>query len=310
MTTGRTGVTGPRTDRDVPRFVAELGIPALVDVHTHFMPETVMAKVWAYFDRLVDGKGRPLWPITYRGDEAGRLATLAELGVGRFTSMVYPHKPGMAEWLNGWAGDFAAANPACALTFTFFPEPGVDAYVAEAVEGGARVAKVHLQVGAFDPRDRLLAPVWRRMEEAGTPVVIHAGSGPEPGPFTGPGPIGEVLEQHPELVLVLAHMGGPEYAEFLSLALRHPHVHLDTTMAFTDFMEALSPFPPALVPTLAEHPERVVLGSDFPNIPHPYAHQLTALVRLGLGDDWLRAVCHDNGARLLGPVEARTESVS
>jgi uncharacterized protein len=131
-------------------------------------------------------------------------------------------------------------------------------------------------------------------------VVIHAGSGPEPGPFTGPGPIAEVLEQHPGLVLVLAHMGGPEYAEFLSLALRHPHVHLDTTMTFTDFMEALSPFPPALVETLADHPERVVLGSDFPNIPHPYAHQLDALVRLGLGDDWLRAVCHDNGLRLLG----------
>jgi hypothetical protein len=51
---------------------------------------------------------------------------------------------------------------------------------------------------------------------------------------------------------------------------------------------------------LAEHPDRVVLGTDFPNIPHPYAHQLQALVRLDLGDDWLRAVCHDNGARLLG----------
>lgn len=31
-----------------------------------------------------------------------------------------------------------------------------------------------------------------------------------------------------------------------------------------------------------------------------YAHQIQALVRLGLDDDWLHAVCHDNGARLLG----------
>jgi len=43
-----------------------------------------------------------------------------------------------------------------------------------------------------------------------------------------------------------------------------------------------------------------VLGSDFPNIPYPYAHQIEALVRLDLGDDWLRRVLHDNGMRLLG----------
>ncbi|MFF7857944.1 hypothetical protein [Streptomyces sp. NPDC007904] len=40
--------------------------------------------------------------------------------------------------------------------------------------------------------------------------------------------------------------------------------------------------------------------SDFPNIPYPYVHQLHSLERLGLGADWLRAVCHDNAARLFG----------
>jgi predicted TIM-barrel fold metal-dependent hydrolase len=44
----------------------------------------------------------------------------------------------------------------------------------------------------------------------------------------------------------------------------------------------------------------VVLGSDFPNIPNPYAHQLEALHRLGLGVEWLRSVLWRNGARLLG----------
>jgi hypothetical protein len=44
----------------------------------------------------------------------------------------------------------------------------------------------------------------------------------------------------------------------------------------------------------------VVLGSDFPNIPYPYAHQLDALARLGLGDEWMRKVLWENGARLLG----------
>jgi hypothetical protein len=46
--------------------------------------------------------------------------------------------------------------------------------------------------------------------------------------------------------------------------------------------------------------DRILLGSDFPNIPYPYLHQLEALARLDLGTAWLRAVCHDNAVRLLG----------
>jgi uncharacterized protein len=44
---------------------------------------------------------------------------------------------------------------------------------------------------------------------------------------------------------------------------------------------------------------KVMLGSDFPTIPYPYAHQLDVLARLGLGDAWLRAVCWDNGAAVI-----------
>jgi predicted TIM-barrel fold metal-dependent hydrolase len=45
---------------------------------------------------------------------------------------------------------------------------------------------------------------------------------------------------------------------------------------------------------------KVLLGSDFPNIPYPYAEQVAGLVRLGLGERWLRAVCWDNAAGLFG----------
>jgi len=95
-------------------------------------------------------------------------------------------------------------------------------------------------------------------------------------------------------------MGMPEFAAFLDLAERYPRVHLDTTMAFTSWAEERVPFRPALRPRLAALQDRVVLGSDFPNIPYAYAEQLAGLVRLDLGDAWLRSVLHDNGARLCG----------
>ena len=281
-----------------PRALAErLGLPGLVDVHTHFMPKSVLDKVWAYFDAVGPLTGLE-WPITYREEEERRVALLREFGVLAFTSMLYPHKAGMARWLNGWAVDFAARTPDCLHTATLYPEPEAAGYVRQALEGGARVFKVHLQVGGFDPNDELLDGCWGAIAEAGVPVVVHCGSGPVAGKFTGPGPVGRLLARHPGLRLIVAHMGMPEYSDFLDLAERYEGVHLDTTMAFTDFSERLAPFPVDERPRLLALGDRILLGSDFPNIPYPYAHQLEALEGLGLGDDWLRAVLHDNAAQL------------
>lgn len=263
------------------------------------MPERVLRKVWAYFDSY-DATGVVRWPITYRHEEERRVELLREFGVRAFTSMVYPHKAGMAEWLNGWAADFARRTPGCLHTATFFPEPGVDRYVREAVEAGARVFKSHVQVGGYDPGDPLLDPVWGLLAEAGVPVVMHCGSGPAPGEHTGPEPVARLLARHPRLPVVVAHMGMPEYAEFLTLAERYEEVRLDTTMAFTDFSERLMPFPKEETARLADLGGKVLLGSDFPNIPYAYVHQLESLERLGLGDAWLRGVLHGNGARLFG----------
>ena len=285
---------------DVRRFWQRLGLPGLVDVHTHFMPERVLRKVWDYFDSNGPLIGGVEWPITYRKEEAERVALIREFGVRRFTAMLYPHKPGMAQWLNSWAADFAERTPDCLHTSTLFPEPGVEAYVQEALDAGVRVFKAHVQVGAYDPASELLDRAWGLLAEAAVPVVIHCGSGPAPGKHTGPEPIARVLARHPRLRLVVAHMGMPEYEDFLDLAERYREVRLDTTMAFTDFSERLAPFPRRALPRLGDLGDRILLGSDFPNIPYPYVHQLYALERLGLGDDWLRAVCHDNGARLFG----------
>ncbi|MGW3288381.1 amidohydrolase family protein [Streptomyces sp. NPDC001002] len=284
----------------IRRFWQRLGLPGLVDVHTHFMPERVLHKVWGYFDALGPLTGGVEWPITYRAEEAERVALIREFGVRAFTAMLYPHKAGMAEWLNGWAVDFARRTPDCLHTSTLFPEPGVEGYVREAVEAGARVFKAHVQVGAYDPADELLDGAWGLLAEAGVPVVIHCGSGPMPGKFTGPEPIERVLARHPRLRLIVAHMGMTEYEDFLDLAERYTEVRLDTTMSFTDFSDRFAPFPRRALPRLADLGDRILLGSDFPNIPYPYVHQLEALDRLELGDDWLRAVCHDNGARLFG----------
>jgi uncharacterized protein len=288
----------PVDDGDVPRFWRALGLPGLVDAHAHFMPERVMAKVWAYFDAVGPLTG-VAWPIAYRGDDEARLRQLRALGVRAFPSLVYAHKPGMAAWLNDWARGFAAQHADVLQTATFYPEPGVASYVEDALEAGARIWKVHLQVGAFDPREPVLDDVWGRLAEAGAPVVVHCGHGPVAARFTGRGPFEEVLRRHPALTAVVAHLGMPDYEDFLDLAERYANVRLDTTMAFTPFSDERAPFPAGLLPRLERLGAKVLLGSDFPNIPYAYAAQVAGLARLGLPASWLRAVLHDNGAALL-----------
>jgi cytosine/adenosine deaminase-related metal-dependent hydrolase len=286
-------------DADVPGWWQGLGLPGLVDIHTHFMPQRLLDAVWRYFDAGEQHYGRA-WPVRYRIAEPDRLAVLDRLGVRGFTALSYPHKPGMAQRLSEWARGFAAATPGCVPSGTFFPETSAHRYVREALDAGTRVFKAHIQVGGYDPRDELLEPVWGMLADAGTPVVVHCGSGPEPGAFTGPGPFGEVLARHPRLTAVIAHAGAPEYEEHFRLARGFENVHIDTTMVGTRFMDDLAPLGRDLIRQLGDLRDKVVLGSDFPNIPYAYAEQLAALERFGLGREWLRQVCWYNGVRLLG----------
>jgi predicted TIM-barrel fold metal-dependent hydrolase len=287
------------SDDAVPQWWESLGLPGLYDVHVHFLPPPVMAKVRAQFDGAGPLIGRP-WPLTYRGPDEELVEHLRGLGVRRWSALPYAHRPGIAEYLNDWAADFATEVPEVLSSATFFPEPEAEKYVEQRIAAGTDIFKVHVQVGNFELTDPMLDPVWGQLADVGTPVVIHVNSGPVANAHTGPGPMRALMRQHPRLTAVLAHMGAPDYAEFLAIAEDHERVHLDTTMAFTDFFEEMAKFPRELLPRLAALQDKVLRGSDFPNIPYAYAHQLESLERLGLGVDWLRRVCWHNGSRLFG----------
>ncbi|MGB8962814.1 MAG: amidohydrolase family protein [Pseudonocardiaceae bacterium] len=293
----------PVDDADVAAWTAALGVDGLIDLHVHFLPDQVMAKVWAFFDRSAEHYGTP-WPVHYRLPQDDRVAVLRAMAVRCFAPLVYPHKPGMADWLNSWVAEFAAAVPEAVPTATFYPEPGVVGYLQRALSGGARCVKMHVQVGGFDPRDPLLDSAWGLLAEAAVPVVVHCGNGPVAGPHTGLDVFGEVLAAHPQLVAVLAHAGLPDYGDALELVRRYSGVHLDTTMVGVPFTDAFAPLPADWVPRLVDVADRIALGTDFPNIPYDYATQLRAVAGWAAADDrlgaeFLRAVVHDTPARLL-----------
>lgn len=282
-------------DEDLPKVAADLGLTGIFDVHVHFMPEPVLRKVWAYFDAAGPLLGRE-WPITYRWSDEERVARLRSMGVKHFSALSYAHKPGIAGYMNQWARDFAAINPDSLRSGTFFPEPEAADYVPALIADGVEVFKAHMQVGNFPADDPLLDPVWAALADSGTPIVLHAGSGPAPGTHTGPDSVRRVLQRHPKLALIIAHMGAPEFADFFTLAQTYAGVRLDTTMAFVDFFG--TEFPAELMPQVVDLQPKILFGTDFPNIPYAYAHQVEVLQQLDLGDDWMRDVLWNNAALL------------
>ena len=99
----------------------------------------------------------------------------------------------------------------------------------------------------------------------------------------------------------------PRFLRLLALAtlvgtgLAHANVRLDTTMAFTEFAQAMMPVPEPVLRRLPDLGDRILFGSDFPNIPYPYAEAMIALTELpGVDSDWLCNVFYRNAAGLFG----------
>ena len=126
------------------------------------------------------------------------MATIRRLGVRRFTALSYAHRSGMAASLTDFSLDLAAEHADCVPGAVFYPEEGVLEQVQSALDRGARVFKIHAQIGGFDLREPVLDPVWGLLADAGIPVVIHVGIGPVSRPgFTGPDKLAGVLARHP-----------------------------------------------------------------------------------------------------------------
>lgn len=287
----------PVRDAEVAGFVEDLGLDGIVDLHVHAMPDRLQEAVWAYFDRLDD----PPWPIRYRDEATPRLRRLARLGVVRHTALAYAHRPGMLDWLNGYTLDLADRCPQVIPTFTIYPQPDVAEVTAAAIARGGAVVKVHTQVGRFHGTDPRLDEAWRQIAAARLPVMLHAtavygvAGGDE---WCGVDTIRALLDRHPDLTLVIAHLGMPEYAAAARLAEEADDVHLDLSMTLHD-SEVGFDVPEAVTARLHDLASRLVFGSDYPSIPHDYATQVRALARLGLGDDALRDVLSGNARRLL-----------
>ena len=103
---------------------------------------------------------------------------------------------------------------------------GLVARVEALAARGVRILKLHPEVQRFRPDAPEVMPVYEACQRLGVSVIFHAGrSGIEPEsvrPFALPRHFTAVLEEFPDLTVVLGHGGARDFAEMLEVARPHP----------------------------------------------------------------------------------------
>jgi hypothetical protein len=135
----------------------------------------------------------------------------------------------------------------------------------EMAERGARGIKLHPVAQRFEPDDPRMRSVFDLCEELGLVVLSHTGSAKGGEPFAEPRAFAAILERHPRLTMVLAHLGGGSWRQTLDLARAFPQVAFDLCEIIEWTGAPGAPNAEELGRLIQQvGPERVLLGTDFP----------------------------------------------
>ena len=273
-----------------------------IDIHTHLHPDRLFRAIRRWFAEHSNWRfDSPIEPELVA-------AFLRDRGVERFVYFSYAHKAGIAREINAWLHGVRPRAPGGIPLGTIHPDdPDLMEAVDEALLGyGFHGFKFHINVQRFFPDDPRVLPVYQRLLDLNRLLLIHVGTAPWPNGFDGYPRFARVMDMFPNLKVVVAHMGSFETRRFFGLMERCPNLYLDTTMAFAPIHHEHRKIDTRLnrisVPNddLLRWQDRIVFGSDFPNLPYPYEEERDALWLRDLPPAVYQKIFHDNAAALLG----------
>jgi len=261
------GWNDPEEDR-VPA-----SLPCIIDAHVHFFPDALFHSVWNWFDRYG-------WPIRHKMHSADIIDFLLSKGVQHIVGLQYAHKPGIARSLNRYMADLCAQTSALTGLATVFPgEKGARHILDEGFRIGLKGVKLHAHVQCFDMESPAMIEIYEACAEHERPLLMHVGREPkspaypcDPYVLCQAGKLRQVLKDFPTLQVCVPHLGADEFSAYRDMLERFDNLWLDTTMMLAGY------FPMPDIPNLTDlRYDRILYGSDFPNIPYAWDRELKAI---------------------------------
>jgi hypothetical protein len=265
-------------------------LPPVIDAHVHLFPDELFAAVWQWFE--THG-----WPIRYKLGSDAILSFLFDRGVSHIVGLHYAHKPGVARKLNRYMASLCARHDRLTAMATVYPgEPDSGSILIEGFKLGLKGVKLHAHVQCFDMQSQAMNTIYRICSDHGLPLVIHAGREPkspaypcDPYQICKSGLIRKVIRDYPGLRVCVPHLGADEFDDYARLLEQFDNLWLDTSMMLAEYL----PCPD--VPGLTNlRPDRIMFGTDFPNLPYAWDREIKRLAKMSLPESFLKKLLHEN----------------
>jgi uncharacterized protein len=274
-------------------FTIEKKLPdKIIDFHVHLFPDKIFDAIWRMFDKQYGITS--IYPYYYRQC----IEYLTGHDIHHIVYSNYAHKKGVAEWFNNWNKGVLNEFENLYCFAAYHPDDENALSYAKDILSLKRVAgiKLHYMVQQFYPDDERLFPLYEMVIEKNKRLLLHVGTGPIGNDFVGIKHFSKLLKRYPNLPANVAHMGGLEFSEFLGLLDIYPNLYFDTS--FTFWPQA--PWSFNLDASLLDkYQDRILYGSDFPNIFLPREDEINHLLELNLSADFYKKVFRENGIKLL-----------
>ena len=271
-------------------------LPRMVDAHVHLFPDHLFSSVRKWFDR--NG-----WPIRYRLTSEEIINYLLSRGINHIIALHYAHKPGVARDLNTYMARLCNSNRSVMGMATVFPgENDAGLILTDAFQDGLSGVKLHCHVQCFDMNSDSMQEIYQTCKRYNKPLIMHVGREPkspaypcDPYELCRADKVEQVLKDHPDLKLCVPHLGADEFDEYRRLIEKYDNLWLDTTMTLADYL------PMDYFPDLTQwRVERVMFGTDFPNLPYAWDREIKRLVALNLSDDIITRILGENAVEFYG----------
>jgi predicted TIM-barrel fold metal-dependent hydrolase len=264
----------------------------IIDFHVHLFPDKLFDAIWKYFASTYGFN--ILHELHYREC----IDYLHQRDVEYIVYSNYAHRKGIAKDLNKWNLKVLKEYPELYCFAAYHPDDDDALAMASDLLDHPRVLgfKLQLLVQMFYPDDERLFPFYEMVMEKGKRLLLHVGNGPVGNNYVGIENFRRLLARYPDLPANVAHMGAMEYGEFTQLLDHFPEIFLDTTWAFLPRSGLMFD---QKVETLEDHKERILYGSDFPNLIYPREEEINCLKGFYLSNDFYQRVFRDNGLQML-----------